>query len=81
MDARHEPSEKDLHMLHLLEEAEVPTLIVATKIDKVKPSQRQKNLALIRKAFGLEGDAYILPFSGVSGEGVRDLWNVIDEML
>ncbi len=81
MDARHKPTDKDLHMLELLEGAEVPTLIVATKIDKVKRSQRRKHLAVIQETLGLEGDDCIIPFSAVSGEGQRELWQVIDGLL
>ena len=81
LDARHKPNEKDVHMLHLLEEAAVPTLLVATKIDKVKRSERKRNLATIRKTLDLEEEAIIIPFSAVTGEGTRELWEVLDEHL
>ena len=81
LDARHKPSDKDVHMLNLLEEAAVPTLLVATKIDKVKRSERNRNLVTIRKALDLEEEAIIVPFSAVTGEGTRELWEVIDEHL
>jgi GTP-binding protein len=79
VDARHVPSEKDLHMLSLLEEAQVPTLIVATKIDKLKASERKSHLDAIRRGLQLDHDALVLPFSGVSREGVKELWSIIDE--
>ena len=81
VDARHPPSAQDQEMLDLLEEAEVPTLIVATKIDKLKRSERQPNLARIRKTFGLDADALVLPFSGVTKEGAKELWQVIAEQV
>ncbi len=81
VDARHAPSAQDQEMLDLLEDAEVPTLIVATKVDKLKRSERQPNLARIRKTIGLESDALVLPFSGVSKEGVRELWQIIAEQV
>lgn len=80
VDARHKPSALDLDMLHILEEAAVPTLVVATKFDKLKQSQRKKSLALIGKTLGLDGDA-VLPFSAVNREGVKDLWQVIDDQI
>jgi len=79
VDARHKPSEQDVQMQELLEELEVPTLIVATKIDKLKRSQRNKQLAVIRRTLALDEDAAILPFSSVTGEGVRELWRIIDD--
>ena len=67
-------------MLDLLDQAEVPTLVVATKIDKLKRSQRNRNLATIRQTLELDDDALILPVSGVTGEGLRELWVVIDDL-
>jgi len=81
VDARHEPTAQDHEMLSILEEAEVPTLVVATKIDKVKRSQRRKNLERVRRGLELDEDALVLPFSGVSKEGLKELWDVIDDCL
>lgn len=81
IDARHTPSDKDHHMLSLLEEAEVPTLVIATKMDKLKPSERKKKLDALRRDLGLDKDACLLPFSGVTGQGVRELWGIIDDLL
>lgn len=81
VDGRRKPTEDDLEMLELLDEAEVPTLIVATKMDKLKRSQRRRNLDTIRHTLELDDDALIIPFSTVSGEGRRELWAVIEDSL
>lgn len=81
VDSRHKPSPLDVEMLHLLEEAEVPTLVVATKIDKLKRSQRQRSLQLIRETLGLEKDMLVLPFSAETREGLKELWQVIDDQI
>ena len=81
LDARHRPTALDHDMLALLEEAEAPTLVVATKIDKLKRSQRAAQLRIIREELELDEGALVLPCSGVTGEGVRELWEVIDEAL
>ncbi|MDP7639563.1 MAG: ribosome biogenesis GTP-binding protein YihA/YsxC, partial [Candidatus Hydrogenedentes bacterium] len=71
VDARHKPTEKDDEMLDLLEGAHVPTVVVATKIDKVKRSERAKNLRRIRETLGLDGEAAlvqvgsVIPFHGL----------------
>lgn len=81
VDARHKPSPLDVEMLNILEEAEVPTLVVATKIDKIKRSQRRGNLAQIQETLGLPEDIEVLPFSSVDREGVKELWQVIADQL
>lgn len=80
VDARHEPADSDLHIMEILEESEKPTLVVATKFDKVKRSLRQKHLRMIREGLGLDDDALVIPFSSVSAEGVREVWEVIREI-
>lgn len=80
VDARHKPSELDQEMIALLEDAEVPTLIVGTKIDKLKRAERKKNISAIRETLGLDEDAVIQPFSSVTREGVKPLWSIIDEV-
>jgi GTP-binding protein len=81
LDARHTPTRQDHEMIDLLAESEVPTLIAATKIDKVKPSQRGKALRQIREALELDDDALIVGSSSISKDGLRELWTAIDECL
>lgn len=81
VDARHKPSDLDIEMLRILEEAEVPTLVVATKVDKLKRSQRVRSLRLIRDTLGLDEDAMLIPFSGETREGLKELWEVIDGLI
>ena len=80
VDARHEPSDSDLHILEILEQSEKPTLIVATKFDKVKRNLRQKHIKIVREGLGLDTDALVIPFSSVTAEGVREIWEVIREI-
>jgi len=81
VDARHKPSDKDQHMLDILEEAEVPTVVVATKVDKLGKLERERNLATIREALRLEDDALLIPCSSQTGEGIKEIWAVIDDLL
>lgn len=81
IDSRHAPGQNDLHMLELLDEAQVPTLIVATKIDKVKAGDRKRNLDRIRQELELDEDAEVVAVSGETKSGVRELWSVIDSVL
>lgn len=79
VDARHKPTDKDLEMLSILDEAEVPTLIVATKIDKLKRGERKKNLKRIQDTLELDDEAVIIPFSSETGEGRKELWTYIGD--
>jgi len=81
IDGRHPPMKNDLEMVSLLDEAEVPTLIVATKVDKLSKAQRDRNVAEIRKTLELDEDAYIVPFSSVTGEGVGPVLEIIQEFI
>lgn len=81
IDARHPPTRNDHELLALLEEARVPTLLVATKFDKLKRSQRARTLEVVRAQLDLDEEALIIPFSAVTGEGVRELWRIITEQV
>src|SRR3954466_12026780 len=54
LDARHDPTGDDRQMLDFLGELEVPTLIVLTKIDKLRPSERKRRIGDISAALGLD---------------------------
>lgn len=81
LDARHKPTDRDADMLEMLDQAEVPTLIVATKIDKLKRAERKKNLQQIRDTLELHEDAAVAPFSAVTGEGREDILDIIREII
>lgn len=81
IDARHEPTERDIHMIDLLGEAEKPTLIVATKLDKLKSSERNASIKRIRDGLGLDQDALVIPVSALEGTGLKEVWQVIEDFL
>jgi GTP-binding protein len=80
LDARHDPTGDDRQMLDFLSELGVPTLIVLTKIDKLRPAERKKQLADISAALGLDDDQ-VIPFSAVTGEGRDELADAMQQLL
>jgi GTP-binding protein len=52
--------------------------VAATKIDRVPRGRRQAALNGIAAALGLDGETPLVPVSAHSGEGVKELWSVID---
>ena len=81
VDARREPGDADRVLLDMLDEARVPTLIVATKTDKLRARDRLPAQRQIRQALELDDDALIVFYSAETREGVRELWEVIDDCL
>ena len=76
LDARRGWMDKDLDLKRWLEYHGRPYLVVATKTDKLNQSAQEHGVRAIRKE-GVEP----LPFSVVSGRGVRELWQAIAKTL
>lgn len=76
IDIRHPPTPDDHEMLGFLAEVGVPTLVAATKIDKLTRTQLAAHLAQLSEAIGMDEDQ-IIPFSSVTGAGRDDLASAI----
>jgi GTP-binding protein len=72
LDVRHAPSEEDMQMLDFLAEIEAPTVVVLTKIDKLRPRQVQERITAIGASLRLEDDQMI-PFSAETNQGRDEL--------
>ncbi len=77
LDIRHAPSANDRMMYDWIVSNGMESVIVATKKDKIKPSQLDRQLKELRKGLGLPGTARILTFSSESREGRDALWEEI----
>ncbi len=77
LDARRGWMEKDLELKQWLEHHGRPYQVVATKIDKLTKNEERRGLEAIRRE--LSGEAEPLPFSAVTGRGVREIWQVISK--
>ena len=80
VDARHDPTPQDLQMLDFLAQLGMPTLVVLTKIDKLKRNQRARSLARAAERLGVDSEQ-LLPFSSKSGEGRDELLGAIEDLL
>jgi len=81
VDGRHAPSDLDLEMLGLLEDAGRPVLIVATKLDKLKQRERARVPAVVREGLGLDEEAEVVGVSVENGAGIKALWEILDDVL
>jgi GTP-binding protein len=80
VDARHGPTEDDLGMLEFLASLEAPALVVLTKVDKLKGSERKKQLHEIAARLALDPDQ-VVPFSSQTGEGREELLAALEALL
>lgn len=76
LDVRRDPSKEDLQFLDWLEESEIPTIPVVTKIDKVSRNELGRRLAKISSSTGLPAELFT-PFSVLSRKGHEELWELI----
>lgn len=77
VDARHKPTEDDVTMMEFARYYEIPLCVVATKMDKLKSSQRQKQLRTIRETLQLNHDEPLFPFSAEKKIGMDAIWDYL----
>lgn len=81
VDIRHAPSENDCIMYEWILRNGFHPVIIATKLDKIKRSQLQKQLNLIRSALNVEEGTVIVPFSSMSKQGKETIYEILDKIL
>jgi GTP-binding protein len=77
VDARHKPTADDRVMADYFKATGRPYAIVANKLDKLKKSEIESNLALIRETLELAESVKVIPFSAEKGTGREELLNLI----
>lgn len=73
VDARHKPTENDVTMARYFQNAGRPFVVVANKLDKLKKSELEPNMALIRQTLDLLQNTRLIPFSAEKGTGRDEL--------
>lgn len=81
IDIRHEPSANDKMMYDWILHNGFTPVIIATKLDKIKRSQLQKNLKIIRTKLGMEKEDLIFPYSALSKQGRDEILDYIEEII
>ena len=77
IDIRHEPSANDKMMYDWILYNGYEPIIIATKLDKIKHSQLQKQVKAIRTGLGMKGGT-VIPFSAETKQGRDEIWEMID---
>lgn len=81
IDIRHEPGANDKMMYEWLKHYDYDIIVIATKADKIKRSQLQKHVSIIRKALNMSSDEKIIPFSSMTKQGKEEIWSVFDNII
>lgn len=81
IDIRHEPSENDCIMYNWIVENGYEPVIIATKLDKIKRSQVQKHIKMIKQKIRPVEGTTIIPFSSQSKRGREEIWQLIEDTI
>ena len=80
VDSRHDPTATDLEMVEFLAARGLPTLVVLTKMDKLKRMAREKAVATALERLKIDEDQ-VLNFSSKTGQGREELLVALDDLI
>lgn len=81
VDARHKPTADDVTMAQWFKASGCALVVVANKLDKLKKSEVEPNMALIRRTLELDESVRIIPFSAEKGQGREELISEITKII
>ena len=80
IDIRHDPGENDKMMYDWICHNGFDPIIIATKLDKIKRSQVQKQLKAIREGLNVKPGTVMIPFSAETKQGREEIWALVEEL-
>ena len=80
IDIRHDPGENDKMMYDWICHNGFDPIIIATKLDKIKRSQVQKQLKAIREGLKVKPGTVVIPFSAETKQGREEIWAFVEEL-
>lgn len=80
IDIRHEPSANDKNMYDWIVTNGYRPIIIATKLDKINRSQKDKHIKMIKNSLNVPKDTIVIPFSAQTKQGREDILNIISEV-
>ena len=81
IDCKVGPTPLDLEMIEWMHLLQKPVLVVATKADKISKSKVRLFLKAYAEKMGVVDSSQIVPFSAVTKQGKREIWQAIDQLL
>ena len=77
IDSRHEPSANDKMMYDWVVDSGFRPVIIATKSDKLKKTEKEKNKRIIRDALNMQKEDILILVSAAKKEGIDEVWEEI----
>ena len=80
VDMRHAPTKDDVQMINYLIDTEMPFVLVLTKADKLKKTERLKRMEAFKTEIPCFDEIHVIPFSSVTFEGVEELRGIVEDI-
>ena len=81
IDIRHDPSANDKMMYNWIVNQGFHPIIIATKLDKIKRSQIQKQVKAVKQGLELLPGTIVIPFSAETKQGRDEIWELMDQII
>ncbi len=81
IDIRHEPSENDRIMYEWILKQGFEPIIIATKLDKIKRSQVQKHVKMVKEGLKVVKNTTVIPYSALTKQGREEIYDLLDTYL
>ena len=78
IDIRHKPSGNDKMMYEWIVSQGFHPVIIATKLDKIKRSQKDKQIKIVKEGLGVLPGTIVIPFSSVTKQGRDEIWELVE---
>ncbi|WP_461204723.1 ribosome biogenesis GTP-binding protein YihA/YsxC [Clostridium sp. DL1XJH146] len=80
VDSRHKPTNDDIAMYEWIKHFDYEAIIVATKSDKLKKSELNKNKKIIKETLNISKEDRLIFFSALKKTGIEEILNTFDEL-
>ena len=80
VDYRHKPTHDDIEMYEYAKYYQIPVIVVATKEDKLKRNDLQKNEKIIKQALRFDHNDYFVRFSSLNKKGIDEVWDIMNKL-
>ncbi|MGN1313435.1 MAG: ribosome biogenesis GTP-binding protein YihA/YsxC [Lachnospiraceae bacterium] len=81
IDIRHEPGANDKQMYRWILNQGYKPVIIATKLDKINRSQKDKHIKMLKNGLQVEKGTQIIPFSAQTKQGKEEIYALLDSLL
>lgn len=81
VDIRHEPTDDDCMMYDFLKHYNIPTIVIATKADKIKKGNYAKHKKIVKEVLDMDPSDPLILFSSEKGMGMEEAWAEIEKRM